>query len=64
MLSGDEQMAFFSRFINDADAIPDPTYAPYIKDGSLLMRELEITMPCAPSLPPYHHVLLALPEEA
>ncbi|MBG03139.1 MAG: hypothetical protein CMM59_03585 [Rhodospirillaceae bacterium] len=64
MLSGDKPMAFFSCFADDADSIPDPAYVPYIKDGTLLMRELEITMPCATHLPPYRHVLLARPEEA
>ena len=45
MLSGDKPMAFFSRVADVADAIPDPAYVSYFKDGTLLMRGLEITMP-------------------
>ena len=55
MLSGDKPMAFFSCFADDADAIPGQAYISYIKDGTLLMRGLEITMPCAPSC---HHTVM------
>jgi len=64
MLSGEKPMAFFSCFAEDADSIPDPAYMPYVEDGTLLMREWDIPMPCATNMPPFHHVLLARPEEA
>ena len=64
MLSGEKPMAFFSCFADDADSIPDPAFRPYIADGTLLLREWEIAMPCASGMPPFRHVLLALPGEA
>ena len=67
MLAGEKPLAYFYGFVGETGIIPDGEFEPHVQDGTFIKREWVVTLPPPPdgrTLPPFRHVLLALPEDA
>jgi len=67
MLAGKKPLAYFYGFVGETGIIPDAEFEPHVQAGTLVKREWIVTLPPPPdgrTLPPFRHVLLALPEDA
>lgn len=63
MLAGKKPLAYFYAFVGES-LIPDAEFEPHVHAGRLVKREWIVTLPSdGRALPPFRHVLLALPEE-
>ena len=64
MLAGEKPLALFSCFVDDVGIIPSEQFDGYVANGRLIKREWDVKMPTEEGMPPFRHVLLALPNEA
>ncbi len=64
MLAGEKPLALFSGFVGETQIVPDGEFEPHVREGRLLKREWEVPLPHEEGMPPFRHVLLALPDEA